>query len=122
MHGQVQSVIMRHRCSVQEPPTCSPRRTRYCLDSGRCALEMRGWGDHAQPTYINALQFAFPFEYPCQNPRFFIPGSNVPTPEPSHNCSLHLGDLSKTFCRRGAPRLPSVWLSNNEVDMVTLTR
>jgi len=50
-----------------------------------------------------ADKFAFPFEYPCQNPRFFIPGSNVPTPEPSHNCSLHLGDLSKTFCRRGAP-------------------
>ncbi len=74
----------------------------------------------SQLTFV-ALQFAFPFEYPCQNPRFFIPGSNVPTPEPSHNCSLHLGDLSKTFCRRGAPRLPIACLRAGYPVTMTLT-
>jgi len=48
-----------------------------------------------------ADKFAFPFEYPCETPRYFIPGAYVPPP--SHNCSLHTGDVSETFCRRGAP-------------------
>ena len=63
-------------------------------------------------------RFAFPFQYPCQTPRLNVPGSLTPLPPPSHNCSLHVGDLSKTFCRRGAPTWPAdtLWCSYPNAD------